>query len=129
MKTKLIYIIVMAMIISLCSGGAVFAQETSAGSEPEIPAETTDEAGSDAADEPQEEIKAPAAPKGLKAQTKTISNNIRLSWKKVKGCDGYRVYRYSSSSGKYILKKTIKGSRTYYTDKKLKSNKTYRYRV
>lgn len=128
MKTKIIYILVMAMIISLCSGGACFAQETSADAGSEIHAEITYEAGSDTTP-PAEEIKAPAAPEGVKAQVKTISNNIKLSWKKVKNCDGYRVYRYSSSSGKYILKKTVKGSRTYYTDKKLKSNKTYRYKV
>lgn len=104
MKTKIIYILVMAMIISLCSGGACFAQETSADAGSEIPAEITYEAGSDTTP-PAEEIKAPAAPEGVKAQVKTISNNIKLSWKKVKNCDGYRVYRYSSSSGKYILKK------------------------
>ena len=79
------------MIISLCSGGACFAQETSADAGSEIPAEITYEAGSDATP-PAEEIKAPAAPEGVKAQVKTISNNIKLSWKKVKNCDGYRVY-------------------------------------
>ncbi len=135
MKTKLIYTAVAAIII-LCSSGAVFAEETAADTVSDaVQTEITDtdiadEADDNAADEqPSQVIAPPAAPKGLKARVKTISNNIRLSWKKVKDCDGYRVYRYSKSSGRYILKKTIRGSRTYYTDRKLKSSGTYRYKV
>lgn len=131
MKTKLIYITVAAIIMTLCSSGAVFAQEQTLDTALDaVQTEIADESEGAAADEqPVEVIAPPAAPKGLKARVKTISNNIRLSWKKVKSCDGYRVYRYSKSKGRYILKKTIKGSRTYYTDKNLKSRTTYRYRV
>ncbi len=131
MKTKLIYITVAAIIMTLCSSGAVFAQEQTLDTALDaVQTEIADESEGAAADEqPVEVIAPPAAPKGLKARVKTISNNIRLSWKKVKGCDGYRVYRYSKAKGRYILKKTIKGSRTYYTDKNLKSRTTYRYRV
>ena len=86
MKTKIIYILVMAMIISLCSGGACFAQETSADAGSEI----TDEAGSDTTP-PAEEIKAPAAPEGVKAQVKTISNNIKEKSKELRRLQGVQI--------------------------------------
>ncbi len=128
MIKKLACISVMVMVIALCCSGAAFAEETIQAAETDtaVDADITVNTDEEKADEVIEELPAPT---GLRAQVKTISNNIKLSWNKVKDCDGYRVYRYSKDSGKYVLKKTIKGSRTYYIDKNLKASKTYRYKV
>ncbi len=52
---------------------------------------------------------------------------IKLSWKKVTGATGYRVYQYNSKTGKYESKKTLTG--TSYTVKKLKAGTTYKFAV
>ncbi len=55
---------------------------------------------------------------------------IKVSWKKVKGASGYEIYRSTSAKGKYKKVKTIKsGSTCSFTNKKLKSKKTYYYKV
>ena len=51
----------------------------------------------------------------------------KLSWDKVSGASGYKLYRATSKSGKYKHVKTTK-SRSH-TDKKLGNNKTYYYKV
>ncbi len=128
MLKKLAYISAMVMVIALCCSGAAFAGEITQATDADT-AIDADVAGNTDAEDTDKGIEDLAAPTGLKAQVKTISNNIKLSWNKVKDCDGYRVYRYSKDSGKYVLKKTIKGSSTYYIDKNLRSSKTYRYKV
>lgn len=71
----------------------------------------------------------PKAPTRVKAK-KTSKTSIRVSWKKVSKANGYKVYRATSQTGKYKNVKTIKkGSTTKYTNKKLKKNKTYYYKV
>lgn len=53
-----------------------------------------------------------------------------LAWKKVSLASGYQVYRASSKNGKYSLVTTIKkGNTVFYTNKKLKTGKTYYYKV
>lgn len=72
------------------------------------------------------------------------SDSVRLTWKKAKGCKGYKIYRcdtlstgYTMSDGGYIedfadftLVAAIKNSsKTSYTDKKLTPGKRYLYVV
>ena len=52
---------------------------------------------------------------------------IKLTWKKVTGATGYRVYQYNSKTGKYEKIKTLTG--TSYTVKKLKAGTTYKFAV
>lgn len=70
----------------------------------------------------------PATPSvSLKSSTK---KQMKISWKKVSGADGYEIYRATSKDGKYTKVTTIKkGSTKSYTDKKLTSGKTYYYKV
>lgn len=65
----------------------------------------------------------PSAVKGISA--KSAADSITLSWKKVSGASGYRVYRYSN--GKYTKVKTLKT--TSFTDSGLASAKEYKYKV
>ena len=55
------------------------------------------------------------------------TDSIKLSWKKVTGATGYRVYQYNSKTGKYESIKTLTG--TSYTVKKLKAGTTYKFAV
>lgn len=52
---------------------------------------------------------------------------VKLSWKKVSGAKKYEIYRATSKNGKY--KKIATTTKTSYTNKKLKSGKTYYYKV
>lgn len=57
-------------------------------------------------------------------------NSIKVSWSKVDGASGYKIYRSTSKNGKYYLKETItKGSILSYTNTKLTTGKTYYYKV
>lgn len=69
----------------------------------------------------------PATPEiSLKAGKK----QVKVSWKKVSGTNGYEVYRATSKDGKYKKVKTIKkGNTVSYTDKKVSSGKKYYYKV
>lgn len=60
----------------------------------------------------------------LKATRKETS--CVLKWSKKKGAEGYKIYQYDSN-GKLL--KTVKTKKTTYTVKKLKSNKTYQFKV
>ena len=57
----------------------------------------------------------------------TSSNAVKLTWKKVSGATGYYVYRTDSKKGKF--KKIATTKKTSYKNSKLKSNKTYYYKV
>ncbi len=64
----------------------------------------------------------------LKAKGK--SKAVSLSWKKIPGATGYKIYRATSKNGKYTAIKTIKkGSTTNYKNTGLKSRKTYYYKI
>lgn len=66
-----------------------------------------------------------------KLKAKNLSGKkVKVSWKKVNGASGYKVYRATKKNGKYTLVKTIKNAKTVkFTDKKVKKNKTYYYKV
>ena len=67
----------------------------------------------------------PSAPKTVKASQKV--NSITLSWEKVAGATGYRVFVYNSGTKKYkALKTTTSDS---YTHTKLTTCKAYTYIV
>ncbi len=57
-------------------------------------------------------------------------NSVNVSWKKVSGVAGYKVYRAGSKNGSYKCVKTVKGDEnTNYKDGKLTTGKTYYYQV
>lgn len=54
----------------------------------------------------------------------------KLSWKKVSGASGYRIYRATSKNGKYSNVKTItSSSTTSWKNTNLKSGKAYYYKI
>ena len=65
--------------------------------------------------------------KTSKINVTQTTDSITLSWNKVKGADGYRVFLYNKEAGKFEKIKTLKG--TEYTLKKLKSGTTYKFAV
>lgn len=54
-------------------------------------------------------------------------DEINLKWSKVNGADGYQVYVYSDTAGKW--KKLASTSKTFYEAEDLVSAKTYKFRV
>ena len=55
---------------------------------------------------------------------------IRVTWNKVSGANGYRVYRSTSKDGKYTaIGSTAKNSAVTFLDKKAVTGKTYYYKV
>ena len=65
-------------------------------------------------------------PTGVKAKAKTYKE-IQISWDKVSGASGYRIYRLSSAKGKYTL--IAKTTSLSYTNKNLATGTTYYYKV
>lgn len=64
----------------------------------------------------------------IKATAKGIAyNKVKVSWPVAEGVDGYAVYRATSKSGKYTLKKST--TKTEYVNSGVKYNKTYYYKV
>ncbi len=62
--------------------------------------------------------------------TTPSAGQIKLSWNKAAGADGYEIYRSTSGNGKYKKVKVIsKGNVKTYTQKELTSGKTYYYKV
>ncbi|MBQ6440400.1 MAG: hypothetical protein IJJ06_09800 [Mogibacterium sp.] len=56
--------------------------------------------------------------------------SVTLKWKKVSGAKGYVVYRSTKKSSGFKAVKTFKkGSTVKFTNKKLKKNKTYYYKI
>ena len=74
---------------------------------------------------------------GKKTVTGKYSNVIKaatspqkVTAEKVKGADGYEIYRATSKKGKYQKIKTLKkGTIVSYTDGKAKKGKTFYYKV
>jgi len=62
--------------------------------------------------------------KGLKADSKTKSS-VTLKWNQVFNADGYRIYKYNSSTKKYVKVTDVKKSVQKYTVKKLSKGKNY----
>lgn len=71
----------------------------------------------------------PYTPKNVKVKGKDW-NKIKVTWDMVDTASGYQVYKYSSSQGKYVIVKTIKGkSKTSYTESGLYPDSKYSYKV
>lgn len=69
----------------------------------------------------------PVAPK---LTAKSTSNKAKLSWNKVSGATGYQIYRSTKKKSGYKKIKTIKKvSTTSFINKKLKSKRTYYYKI
>lgn len=58
---------------------------------------------------------------------KVSKDSIILTWDKVEGADGYRVYMYNPETKKYEKYKSVSGTKC--TVKSLKSGKTYYFKV
>ena len=54
---------------------------------------------------------------------------ITASWKGVSGATGYRIYRASAKNGKFTVIKDSRGKARSYTSAKLRSRKTYYYKM
>ena len=80
-------------------------------------------------------VAAVASPVKVKLKTPTLKaskkgKSTKLSWSKVSGASGYKIYRATSKNGKYKLIKTVKGNKTFkYTDKKVYKGTRYYYSV
>ena len=61
--------------------------------------------------------------------TKNTTSTLTLSWKKQDGVSGYRIYRATSSNGKYTYIGSTSSKVNTYTDKRLTKNKTYYYKI
>lgn len=72
-------------------------------------------------------LKFPAKPTDFKAKCKSTSNDVKLSWDKVKGAKGYYIYR--STSSKEPSKPFEFVEDNSYVDKNRSGKKTYRYYV
>lgn len=73
--------------------------------------------------------KVPGKPTSLKASS-IGSSKITLTWKKSPNADGYYIYRSTSKNGTYKkIANITKSKGTTYTDKKLKKNKKYYYKL
>ena len=68
-------------------------------------------------------------PTGLKGVS-VSETSVKLTWQKVPGAAGYRIYRASGINGSYQKIKTISsGSTTAYTNTGLSKNRTYYYKI
>ncbi|MBO5372989.1 MAG: fibronectin type III domain-containing protein [Lachnospiraceae bacterium] len=75
-------------------------------------------------------IKVMTLPAKPKVKVKAGDDQIKISWKKIKGVSGYVIYRSTKKSGKYKKIKTLKkASNTSYTNTNLSSGKRYFYKV
>ena len=76
-----------------------------------------------------------AAKEKIKSAKPTVtlkagSKNATVTWKKVNGADGYQIQRSTKKSSGFKTVKTVtKGSTVKYKNTKLKSGKTYYYKV
>ena len=76
-----------------------------------------------------QQYKIPGKPTSLKASS-IGSSKITLTWKKSPNADGYYIYRSTSKNGTYKkIANITKSKGTTYTDKKLKKNKKYYYKL
>ena len=65
-----------------------------------------------------------------KIKTRAGKRKITVTWKKIKGATGYKIYQATKKKGKYKIVKTIKRQKTTkYVKKKLRKGKKYFYKV
>ena len=76
-------------------------------------------------------IKTKAVPRTKAPTFKLTAGNhkIQVSWNKVRGADGYRIYRAQSKNGSYKMIKDSRSSLRRYTSVRLKSNHKYYYKM
>ena len=71
--------------------------------------------------------------KPSKVQIASVKNlkgrKVKITWKKAANAGGYKVYRATSSKGKYHCMKTAGSKTRGWTNTKLKKGKTYYYKV
>lgn len=61
---------------------------------------------------------------------KVSDTSLKISWNKVNGASGYRIYRVDEETGEWTYVTQIgSGSTTSYTEKGLKKNTSYQYRI
>lgn len=70
----------------------------------------------------------PAQVKSLKNSSSTTTS-IKIKWAKVTGASSYQIYQYDSAKKKWKKIATVSGSKTSYTQKKLKEATSYKYKV
>nr|MBP3598814.1 hypothetical protein [Eubacterium sp.] len=70
----------------------------------------------------------PAAPGGVSV-SKASKKYVKVSWNKVSGADGYRVYRSTSKTSGFSKIKTVKSGSTISCKKKTTRYKKYYYKV
>lgn len=66
-----------------------------------------------------------AAPTGVKV--KAAANSVTLSWNKVKGASGYRVFKYNAGTKKYVKVKDVTGTSCKVTG--LKAGTSYKFKI
>lgn len=66
-----------------------------------------------------------ANPTGIKVGNNLNTGKIKITWKAVKGADNYKIFRYDSSKGKYIIVRTT--TNLSYTDTKSSKVGSYQY--
>ena len=70
-----------------------------------------------------------STPASVKA-ARINSSSLKITWKKVSGASGYSVYKWNGQVKKYKPARTLTGNgKTAWTDTKLKSNITYKYKI
>lgn len=65
---------------------------------------------------------------GLKVKSRS-SSAVRISWKKVAGCQQYVIYKYNSTTGKYQELARVSGSKDNYKADGLTAGKAYKFKV
>ncbi len=61
---------------------------------------------------------------------RNTASGAKVSWGKVEGAQGYKIYRKTSEKGDWkLIHTTTSNKKSYYTDKTAKSGKTYYYSV
>lgn len=136
MKKKVLTVL-LALSLTAASGSFAFADETAADinsetvTNTELIASNPDEVAVAVATV--DNTKAAVSIKNVKPKLKAASSSyskIKLSWDKVSGSSGYKVYRATSKNGKYKLIKTVKGSdTTTYTNTGRTTGKKYYYKI
>ena len=157
MKKKLLTVL-LALCMAAASGAVAFADEaaasTATGAEQGVSAAaaggseqaigeglliaTRDNAVSAAADAEQQDVNAVSAAaasiRSVRPSLTKVSSvrydKLKLTWERVSGADGYKVYRATSKNGKYKVVKTVKGEEnTTYTNTGRTCGKTYYYKI
>lgn len=118
---KKLFSIILALAMVLTMSVPAFAEDAETGTDTADPVTPVVTAELTAA-----QVKAikPAAKAASYSYTK-----IKVTWDKIEGMDGYKVYRATSKNGKYTLVKTATSTATSYINTGRTTGKTYYYKV